>query len=254
MTGGSQGVVDGGGDNVVDVVITERGMAFAVAGRAVGINTNDDTATFDSANRLTGFDEITSGGTTRSAIGTATNQNVGFDPLTSIRWGRWAEGVATQSTGGVNSNLDLANRSLHWVIVDADEQIPTQVVTGSASYTLVGNTDPTDNLGNVGVLGTASFSADFTNASVQSSVQLGINNQNWSANGTGAITSNFFNGLYNSVSVNGVSGGTGSFGGAFGGFGAANGIPTGAGMTYQLRNGTTIVSGAAVFNTSGSNQ
>lgn len=245
----------GGGQDVIDAVkITERGMGFAVQGRAVGINTNNDTATFDAANSLTGFDEIADSTTTSYALGTASNQNVGFDPFTNIRWGRWAEGVATQTTGGTATDLDLANESLHWIIVDANETIPTQVVTGSANYTLVGNTDPTDAAGNVGVLGSASFSADFTNASVQSNVQLGINNQNWNATGTGSINSTFFNGLYNTVSVNGATAGnSGSFGGAFGGFGA-NGVPTGAGLTYQLTNGTTVVSGAAVFNTSGADQ
>jgi hypothetical protein len=254
---GSDNPVDltGGGQDVIEPVqITERGMGFAVQGRAVGINTNNDTATFDTANSLTGFDEIEGSSTTSYAIGTASNQNVGFDPFTNIRWGRWAEGVATQTTGGTATDLDLANESLHWIIVDANETIPTQVVTGSANYTLVGNTDPTDAAGNVGVLGTASFSADFTNASVQSNVQLGINNQNWNATGTGSINSTFFNGLYNTVSVNGATAGnSGTFGGAFGGFGA-NGVPTGAGLTYQLTNGTTVVSGAAVFNTSGADQ
>ena len=141
------------------------------------------------------------------------------------------------------------------MIVDANETIPTQVVTGTATYTLVGNTDPTDNQGNVGVLGTANFAADFTNSTVTSSLQLGINGQNWSAEGgTGSITATLFNGLYGTVSVNGVStGNSGSFGGAFGGFGT-NGIPTGAGLTHQLTNGTSTVSGAAVFNTTGAQQ
>jgi len=84
-------------------------------------------------------------------------------------------------------------------------------------------------------------------------LQLGINSQNWTATGSGAITSNLFNGLYGTVSVNGAAGGNGSFGGAFGGFGVS-GVPSGAGMTYQLSNGTTTVSGAAVFNNAGNLQ
>ena len=96
------------------------------------------------------------------------------------------------------------------------------------------------------------FSADFTNATVQSDLQLGINNQNWSATGSGTINANLFNGLYGTVSVDGAAGGSGSFGGAFGGYSGTN-VPTGAGLTYQLTNGTAVVSGAAVFNTSSSN-
>jgi hypothetical protein len=238
------------------VVIVERGMGFSVGGEALGVVTNNETVTFDTAGAaLTGFDAIETTGTTTYALGTATNQNVGFDSVSNIRWGRWAQGVSTQTVDGVSGDLDLTNESLHWVIVDANETIPTQVVTGTATYTLVGNTDPTDNQGNVGVLGTANFAADFTNSTVTSSLQLGINGQNWSAEGgTGSITATLFNGLYGTVSVNGVStGNSGSFGGAFGGFGT-NGIPTGAGLTYQLTNGTSTVSGAAVFNTTGAQQ
>ena len=248
-----------GGQNVDlttgDETFVARGLAFAVAGRAVGINTNDDTATFSAANNLTGFDEVASSTqTTTYAIGTASNLNAGFDPVSSIKWGRWGNGIATQSVNGAAAtNLDLSAQSLHWVSIDANDTVPTQAITGSASYTLVGNTDPTDALGNVGVLGSADFSADFTNATVQSNVQLGINNQNWTANGTGSITSNLFNGLYNTVTVNGVAGGSGSFGGAFGGF-STGAVPTGAGMTYQITNGEATVSGAAVFNNAGNLQ
>jgi len=246
-TGGQDVDLTGGGD----VTFVPRGLAFAVAGRATGVNANNDTATFDGNNNLTGFsDPGESAQSTTFAIGSAENRNAGFDPISSIKWGRWGGGLATQSTnGGAAANLDLANESLHWVVVSQDEVVPTQVITGSASYTLVGNTDPTDNLGNVGVLGSANFSADFTNSTVESSLQLGINEQNWTASGTGDITANLFNGLYGTVSVNGAAGGNGSFGGAFGGFGAS-GVPTGAGMTYQLSNGTATVSGAAVFNNS----
>ncbi|MFT4797893.1 MAG: hypothetical protein ACJAXW_003218 [Candidatus Azotimanducaceae bacterium] len=231
-----------------------RGLAFVVAGRAIGVNANGETFTFDEDNNLAGFDDVASEGLPTSyALGDAVNRNVGFDPVSAIKWGRWGGGVATQSTAGEVTNLDLNNESLHWVSIDQDEVIPTQAITGSASYTLVGNTDPTDNLGNVGILGSASLSADFTNATVQSSLQLGINSQNWTATGSGAITTNIFNGLYGTVSVDGDVGATGSFGGAFGGFGTS-GVPTGAGMTYQLSNGTATVSGAAVFNNAGNAQ
>ena len=261
LTGGSQAPIQD--EPVADAPdIVERGAALVVGRSARGLATNNTTVAFDVAGEaLTGFDEIEGGVTTRYELTTtgtetlATNQNVGFDSISNIRWGRWAEGVATQTVDGTSSDLDLTSESLHWVIVDANETIPTQVVTGTANYILVGNTDPTDNLGNVGVLGTASFAADFTNSTVTSSLQLGINGQNWNASGgTGSITSTLFNGLYGTVSVDGVSAGnSGTFGGAFGGFGA-NGVPVGAGMTYQLTNGSTTVSGAAVFNTTGTQQ
>jgi hypothetical protein len=250
-TGGQNVDLTGGGEET----FIPRGLTFAVEGRAAGINTNNETATFDSNNNLTGFaDPGSEGQSVTYAIGAAVNRNVGFDPNSSIKWGRWGNGIATQSTNdAAPTNLELDNQSLHWVVVSQDEVVPTQVITGSASYTLVGNTDPTDNLGNVGVLGSANFSADFTNSTVESSLQLGINEQNWTASGSGNITSNLFSGLYGTVSVNGAADGSGSFGGVFGGF-SATGVPTGAGMTYQLSNGTATVSGAAVFNNSGAAQ
>jgi hypothetical protein len=250
-TGGQNVDLTGGGEET----FIPRGLTFAVEGRAAGINTNNETATFDSNNNLTGFaDPGSEGQSVTYAIGAAVNRNVGFDSNSSIKWGRWGNGIATQSTNGAApTNLELDNQSLHWVVVSQDEVVPTQVITGSASYTLVGNTDPTDNLGNVGVLGSANFSADFTNSTVESSLQLGINEQNWTASGSGNITSNLFSGLYGTVSVNGVADGSGSFGGVFGGF-SATGVPAGAGMTYQLSNGTATVSGAAVFNNSGTAQ
>jgi hypothetical protein len=250
-TGGQNVDLTGGGEET----FIPRGLTFAVEGRAAGINTNNETATFDSNNNLTGFaDPGSEGQSVTYAIGAAVNRNVGFDPNSSIKWGRWGNGIATQSTNdAAPTNLELDNQSLHWVVVSQDEVVPTQVITGSASYTLVGNTDPTDNLGNVGVLGSANFSADFTNSTVESSLQLGINEQNWTASGSGNITSNLFSGLYGTVSVNGAADGSGSFGGVFGGF-SASGVPTGAGMTYQLSNGTATVSGAAVFNNSGAAQ
>ena len=43
-------------------------------------------------------------------------------------------------------------------------------ITGSANYTLIGNTDPTDGNGNVGFLGSATLQADFTNQTVSSTL------------------------------------------------------------------------------------
>jgi len=120
-----------------------------------------------------------------------------------------------------------------------------QVITGSANYILTGNTDPTNEVGNVGILGSASLLANFTNSTVASNIKLGIANQVWHADGTGTINANLFSGLYNTVLVNGVTGGAGTFGGIFTKFGT--GVPQGAGLSYQLTNGTQKVSGVAIF-------
>ena len=120
-------------------------------------------------------------------MGSASITNTGFDPTGSLRWGRWTAGTGTLDADTTTSDIDLTESSLHWVIAPLSTN-PDRVITGSAEYVLVGNTDPTDNLGNRGVLGSASLLADFTNSIVESDVQLGIAGEVWTASGSGAIT------------------------------------------------------------------
>ena len=169
-------------------------------------------------------------------IDTATNTNQGFDEASTLRWGRWSGGAASDGS----QPLSLASSSLHWIytlITDA----PVIPMTGTASYSLVGNTNPTDTLGNVGFLGSATLSADFTNQTVNSAVNIGINNQVWNASGTGSISGALFGGVYLAVSVGGASG-SGSFNGFFTDNAAA------AGLSYSLSGAGTTVSGVAAFN------
>jgi hypothetical protein len=132
-------------------------------------------------------------------------------------------------------------------------------VTGVANYSLIGNTSPTDNFGNTGVLGSATFRADFTNQLVDSTLVIDINSANWIATGQGTIgfignqpaAPHLFGGFYNSVIINGVTGGSGTFSGFFSDPGPTSdpAFPGAAGMTYSLQDGsdTTQVSGALVF-------
>ena len=121
-----------------------------------------DTGTVvDADENLVGFEDQDQ--SSAFAIGSADNLNVGFDPITQVKWGRWGGGNATENA----VSLDLSNSSLHWITVPDEE--PIQVITGSAEYVLVGNTDPTDNQGNVGVLGKATLDANFTTSVVNSS-------------------------------------------------------------------------------------
>ncbi len=130
-------------------------------------------------------------------------------------------------------------------------------VSGSASYSLIGSTAPTDNLGNSGVLGAATFDADFTNMLIDSSLTIAINGSTWTASGQGNIgaaaqlPAHLFQGIYGAVAVDGIGGGTGSFSGFFSQPGPTSdpAFPGGAGLTYSLQDqaGTTTVSGAAAF-------
>ena len=211
----------------------------------------------DGANNVTGFDNFYPQGNGADlasfAIGSASNLDTGFDSITVLRWGRWAGGAAEIGLSDTSTvNQDLSNQSLHWV---ASEQWVTPValpVTGVANYSLIGATSPTDNLGNSGVLGDASFQADFTNLRVTSSLSIDINGANWLADGNGNFdTGPLFQGNYGAVSINGIGGG----GGVFSGFFSAPGntsdptFPGGVGLTYSLQDmrGAVSVSGAAVF-------
>lgn len=176
------------------------------------------------------------------SIGTAVNLDHGFDDRTGLRWGRWSEGVA--NVGG--NALDLTSRSLHWIYA-LSPGAPVLPASGTANFTLIGNTNPTDSAGKVGFLGSATLTANFTNQTVASTLNLGINNQVWQASGSGSLFSGsaIFAGGYG-VTINDAVGapvGTGS--GSFTGFftdGAA-----GAGLAYSLTGSGTTVSGAAAF-------
>lgn len=135
---------------------------------------------------------------------TASVFNLGSDEATGFVWGRWAEGAATASpvpaepveegeepppeSDFTGEDIDLAGQqSVHWFYGPPDVGEPLADITASASYSLVGNTEPADANGNLGVLGAADLSANFTAGTVDLSLQLGINDQNWSASGAGQI-------------------------------------------------------------------
>ena len=217
----------------------------AATTRNTALNANGDLVAFIGAHP---DNNATSTGDYR--LGSATVTNQGFDPNTNIRWGRWADGTATVAVdGGQAQNIDLTEASLHYALSDTFASAPAINFTGEAEFTLVGNTNPTDNQGNVGVLGAASLFADFTNQIVDSTIDLSINNQIWNASGTGDIAdgSNLFGGNYQTVTVDNDSNGNS---GQFAGFFAApdnSGLPQGAGLIYNLSNGQVDVTGAAIF-------
>jgi len=207
---------------------------------------------------LEGFDSVESGRTgVRTVsfdIGTSSNVDTGFDSITVLRWGRWSGGSATIASGAAMEQVELGGQSIHW-IQGPDASPPVMPITGTASYTLIGATSPTDTLGNTGVLGDASFSADFTQMLVDSSLSININGSTWNATGQGnigeaaALPAHLFSGFY-LVDVDGISGG-----GTFTGFFSAPGpsadpsLPGGVGLSYTLQDPqqATTVSGTAAF-------
>jgi len=190
-------------------------------------------------------------------IGTASNVDTGFDSMTVLRWGRWAGGTATITlSDGSPADQDLGNQSIHWISSPDSGAPPVMPIAGTANYSLVGATSPTDNLGNVGVLGNATFDANFTTMRVNSTLDIDINGIIWNATGSGNIgalaqlPAHLFQGNY-SVIVGGSSSGTGVFSGFFSQPGPSSdpSYPGGVGLSYSLQDmgGTTTVSGAAAF-------
>lgn len=109
--------------------------------------------------------------------GTASVAQSGLDPQTGLVWGRWAGGVATVTGGGVQQTLPLNHGSLHYVF-SAPQNAPVALpLSGAATYELVGSTSPTDGMGNVGTLNSASLAADFSNRTVNLGVNLTIAGQ-----------------------------------------------------------------------------
>ncbi|MBT8131271.1 MAG: FecR domain-containing protein [Gammaproteobacteria bacterium] len=201
-----------------------------------------------SGNDLTAFQAPPTSNDSAYAIGNSSTRDDGFHAATGIGWGRWTGGTSTVTqSNGTLINLNLTEQSLHWIY--GPQAAPVIPTTGTASYSLiVGNTDPTDTIGNSGILGSASLQANFTNATVQSDVSLAIAGNVWEASGSGSISDSLFNGVYNSLLIDGQSGGSGNFSGFFGSAGSNN-LPNGAGLTYGLSNsqGNISVSGAVIF-------
>jgi len=144
------------------------------------------------------------------------------------------------------------------ILMTAPQTGPVSLpISGTANYVLVGNTSPTDNFGNVGTLGSATFNADFGAQTVSSSVGLTVNSQTWSASvtntpilrGTFIFAQKLLGGGGTPTPLNVTSSlGTNTAGTLIGGFTGTSG--QGAGLAYSLNvNGAsgTTVSGVAAF-------
>jgi FecR protein len=146
-----------------------------------------DEVTIDTTGRATAFvgpyalPDGTINGRTNYAIGSATAQDVGVDATTGLSWGRWSGGSAT--VGG--NATSLQSRSLHYIFA-APQSAPTQLpLTGTAVYDVAGSTRPTDLQGNVGTMNSATLNANFTNRTVDTSVNVTIAGQTWNASANG---------------------------------------------------------------------
>jgi hypothetical protein len=179
--------------------------------------------------------------------------DAGFDPATGIRWGRWeGSNIYVTPPGGTTTKSDLSGQSLHWLVGSSYGATSVLPRSGTADFALVGNTNPTDTLGIVGMLGKASFFADFTNRTVNSAVALTMAGHEWYARGYGTFQANstLFAGTYDTISIDNLLAGSGNFSGFLTMPRIGAGSVAGAGLTYNIVGDPAdlgTVSGALVF-------
>jgi hypothetical protein len=108
----------------------------------------------------------------------------GFDTETNMRWGRYATGniaVNDRITGQTMRVINAASQNVHLALTGVNAGPVTLPLTGTANYALIGNTNPTDNFGNTGTLGSATLAVDFAAQTAASTVNLNVAGNAWTA-------------------------------------------------------------------------
>jgi hypothetical protein len=189
----------------------------------------------------------------------ATNADHGTDAVSGISWGCWSGGTFTvtdRKTGAAPTVVtQTLSNSLHWIAEPVATTAVTLPTTGTYIYTNAGGTSPTDNLGNVGILNSATLSANFTAQTVNVGVNATVAGATLNAAGNSVpiIQQTVFyassqepaaSTSHLAVTCTGSCGATlgGTVIGKFTGAGAI-----GAAMTYGLQNGATTISGVTAF-------
>ena len=189
--------------------------------------------------------------------------NTGSDATTGISWGRYVGFVSYTdrigTTNGVASAaFDARTSNWHGIWASTQNAVPVLPTSGTATYTLLGGTNPTSNTGAVGTLnlGTTTLSADFTNKMVSAAVNLSVGGATWSGSATNMAIQQgtYFEATRNAgvgnlnvtSSIAGVT--SGKLSGVF--TGNATGTTGGAMLGYALNVGGatgTTVQGVAAF-------
>ncbi|HEY4997516.1 MAG TPA: hypothetical protein VII36_00160, partial [Usitatibacter sp.] len=216
--------------------------------RSYATTDRPDEVIFDAQNRVTQFSapfSRTGGSHSTYSLGTSQIVESGFDPATGMVWGRWGGGQAIVTREGQSAGIDLTNASLHYIFAGSQSGPVTLPLTGTATYDVIGSTSPTNGTGAVGTLSSATLAANFTDRTVDASVNIAIAGQTW----TGAAShmpiyrDQYFS-AYSGTPIPGVpnptplqigcapscgAGATGSFDGFFAGSSGQR-----AGMMYNL--------------------
>jgi hypothetical protein len=165
--------------------------------RTYATTTRPDEVTSDAAGAVTAFSAPfagTGGAHSNYAIGTAQVVQSGIDPETGMVWGRWGGGTAVVTRDGQTASLALGNSSLHYIFAGTQSGPVSLPLTGTASYTVIGSTSPTNAAGGIGTLNGATLNANFTSRTVDASVNISIANQTWTgaANGMPIYRDQYF--------------------------------------------------------------
>ena len=194
------------------------------------------TATFGSDSSLTNYSQASETGAVGAATSTFASDGI-------IGWGRWA-GVTTGTGAGPNPLTSAG-------VFDYVVGIPTAVMptTGTATYSLMGFTGPTDTAGTPGLtLSSGSLSVDFAAALDQVGVAFTVTNgtATYAVTGAATITGSNFTGTGTVPTGFPVCtlGCTASVNGFFAGTNASR-----AGMSYTISDApvNNNVQGVAVF-------
>jgi hypothetical protein len=156
--------------------------------RSYATTDRPDEVTSDATGRVTAFSAPFSrigGPHSTYAIGSAQVVQSGIDPETGMVWGRWGGGTAVVTREGQTASLELGNASLHYIFAGTQSGPVALPLTGSANYTVIGSTSPTDSAGGVGTFNGATLNANFTNRTVDASVNIAIAGQTWTGAAAG---------------------------------------------------------------------
>ena len=234
------------GDTAAEITLNQAG---AVTNSSSGAVTSFhvpafDGAAEDSANKF------------KIGIGSATLMDFGTDPVSGMSWGRWQGGRLNRISleSGQASAIIQGAGSTHWFVSPTQTQAITLPRTGIIPYTLAGSTTPTDAGGTLGTLNAATFTANFTNSTVDVGLNLSMPaiakpvplpavTINASAFGIPILPGANFKTTNPSIDCPACKGITsGTIAGQFSGPGGL-----GVGVGYGFKNGTQIINGAAVF-------
>jgi hypothetical protein len=171
-----RGSVSGGEQSVASVVDSSSGLTSFVgqaAGYTAAANSSVSVPTAGTGGPLVTIN-----------VGTASNTDLGSTTVdgVTVSWGRWAGGtVNIYSLDGstLMGTIDNSNRSIHWITTSSLNNTSFNLPTsGTATYTLAGNTSPTDYRGNTGTLNSVTLNADFGNAKVNTTINVSFNASN----------------------------------------------------------------------------